>query len=309
MPVTIGGSLSFCGRNLSSEDLALIRETIRDFPGLSLTELANTLCELLDWRRPNGALKTRESFDFLQELHSRGWLPALPSIRGVSRSRPRSCKIDRSSDPQEPLTGPLQVVLPLQLKLIDNQADRQLFQQFIQRYHYLGYKVPYGAQLRYFVLCPKYSKRILACLLFTSAAWKMAARDTWIGWNDTARQANLPLIVNNSRFLILPWIQIPNLASHIFSLVVRRLARDWCAHFKVQPLLLETLVDISRFSGTCYRAANWINVGLTKGRGRMDRYHKAEGLAPKQIFLYPLLPKARQLLSQNPKEYSREFDR
>jgi Domain of unknown function (DUF4338) len=172
MPVTIGGGLTFCGRELKPEELDLIRQITRDFSTLSLTELANTVCELLEWRRPNGGLKSRESFLFLQALHERGWLPWLSPH--PKKLRPRAAVWDQRSEAQASLTGSIGDYLPLQLQLLDSSDDRRLFRQYIQRYHYLGYKVPYGAQLRYFVRSPPPSCAVLACLLFTSAAWKMA---------------------------------------------------------------------------------------------------------------------------------------
>jgi hypothetical protein len=285
MPVTIGGGLSFCGRELKPEELDLIRQITRDFSTLSLTELAQTVCELLEWRRPNGGLKGPECYDFLQALHSRGWLPWL-SLQ-PRKLRPRSTVWDELSDAQAALTGPIGEYLPVQLQLLDSSGDRRLFRQYIQRYHYLGYKVPYGAQLRYFVRSLQPPCPLLACLLFTSAAWKMAPRDTCIGWSQAARQANLPLVVNNSRFLILPWVRVPNLASHILSLAARQIPGQWWAAYRAQPVLLETLVDGTRYHGGCYRAANWTEVGLTQGRGRMDRSGKAQGVR-KHIFLFPL---------------------
>ena len=266
MPVTIGGGLSFCGRELKPEELDLIRQITREFSTLSLTELAHTVCELLEWRRPNGGLKSRECFLFLQTLHERGWLPWL-SLQS-KKPRPRSTEWDELSDAQPPLAGSIGDYLPVQLQLLDNSDDRRLFRQYIQRYHYLGYKVPYGAQLRYFVRSLQPPCPLLACLLFTSAAWKMAPRDEHIGWEQAVRRANLPLLVNNSRFLILPWVRVPNLASHILSLAARQLPRDWLAAYRAQPVLLETLVDAARYHGGCYRAANWTEAGLTQGRGR-----------------------------------------
>jgi len=235
MPVTIGGGLSFCGRELKPEELDLIRQITRDFSTLSLTELAFTVCELLEWRRPNGGLKSPECYDFLQALHGRGWLPWL-SLQ-PKKLRPRSTAWDERSDAQAPLTGSIGDYLPVQLQLLDNSDDRRLFRQYIQRYHYLGYKVPYGAQLRYFVRSLEPPRPLLACLLFTSAAWKMAPRDAYISWSQATRQANLPLVVNHSRFLILPWVRVPNLASHILSLAARQnasrlvscLSRSACA--------------------------------------------------------------------------------
>lgn len=286
MPVTISGGLPFCGRELMPEELDLIRQITRDFSALPLTELAHTVCELLEWRRPNGGLKSRECYLFLQALETRGWLPRLPLPRTRIR-RPRVTAIDSLSDAQSPITGALADYRPLRLYLVECAGDRRLFQQYIQRYHYLGYRVPYGAQLRYFVRSQQPPYPVLACLLFTSAAWKMAPRDTYIGWSATARKINLPRVINHSRFLILPWVQVPNLASHILSLASEQLVRDWSAAYKTEPVLLETLVDETRYHGGCYRAANWIPVGVTQGRGRMDRAGQAQG-ARKLIFLYPL---------------------
>jgi Domain of unknown function (DUF4338) len=298
MPGTIGGELSFCGRELTAAEKALIQEVTRECHHLPLTELAFTVCELLEWRRPNGGLKTRECYLFLQTCRARGWLPWLPAPRARLR-RPHLTRIEAQSDPQPPLTGALQNHLPVELELIDRGDQRRLFQQYIDRYHYLGYRVPYGAQLRYFVRCAPLPSPLLACLLFTSAAWKMAPRDAAIGWTQAARQTNLTRVIANSRFLILPWVRIPNLASHILSLAAQRLPRDWAAHYRVEPLLLETLVDRERYSGVCYRAANWMDVGQTQGRGRMDGSRQAQG-SRKQIFLYPLHRRWREWLCQAP---------
>jgi hypothetical protein len=294
MPVTIAGGLSFCGRELTPEELALIRQITREFPALALTELAHTICELLGWHRPNGGLKSRECYLFLQALHARGWLPGLPPPQPRT-PHPRITVFDPQSETQSPLTGELSQYLPLRLQLLENRSQRRLFQHYIQRYHYLGYRVPYGAQLRYFVCSLQPPCPVLACLLLTSAAWKMAPRDAYIGWSAATRQRNLPHLINQSRFLILPWVHVRNLASHILSRLAQQLPADWFRAYHVQPLLLETLVDETRFHGGCYRAANWIPVGLTQGRGRMDRSGQALGTR-KRIFLYPLHPRWRQRL-------------
>jgi Druantia protein DruA len=172
MPVTIGGGLSFCGRELTPQELDLVRQITREFSSLALTELAHTVCELLEWRRPNGSLKSRECYLFLRALHDRGWLPWLPRPQARTR-RPRTIVLDRQSEVQSPLTGALGDYLPLRLQMLENREDRRLFQQYIQRYHYLGYRVPYGAQLRYFVRSQPPPYPLLACLLFTSAFAKM----------------------------------------------------------------------------------------------------------------------------------------
>ena len=305
MPVTIGGGLPFCGRELKPEELDLIRQITRDFSALSLTELAHTICELLDWRRPNGGLKSRECYILLETMHGRGWLPWLSPP--PKKLRPRTAVWDQRSDTQAPLTGLIGDYLPVQLQLLHSSDDRCLFRQYIQRYHYLGYKVPYGAQLRYFVRSLQPPCPLLACLLFTSAAWKIAPRDSYIGWSQTAHQRNLPMVVNHSRFLILPWVRVPNLASHILSLAARQMPNDWLAAYRAQPVLLETLVDGTRYHGGCYRAANWREVGLTQGRGRMDRSGKAQGVR-KLIFLFPLHRHWRERLCDQSLSLPRSVD-
>lgn len=295
MPATI----AFCGHQLSAEELRLIRDTIHDFPALSLTELSRTICELLDWRRPTGALKDHECYLFLQRLRDRGWLSSLPSIRRTTPLGPRIVVLNHESDPQSPILGSVAAYAPLEFDLISDAASRALFRQYIQRYHYLGYRVPFGAQLRYFVRSQRLPERILACLLFSSAAWKMAPRDRWIGWRDQARSRNLARVVSNSRFLILPWVEVSGLASKILSMAAQQLSEDWLSVYQVSPLLLESLVDPQRFSGTCYRAANWIHVGTTQGRGRMDRKQDVQRHV-KEIFIYPLHAHARELLCRMP---------
>jgi hypothetical protein len=178
--------------------------------------------------------------------------------------------------------------------LIEQLPQRRLFEQYIARYHYLGYRVPYGAQLRYFIRSAVTSD-LLGCLLFTSAGWKMADRDRLIGWSAEARKRNLTRVINNSRFLILPWVRVPHLASHSLALAGYRLRHDWRTHYGITPVLLETLVDAERYAGTCYRAANWIEVGQTQGRGRMDSARQNNG-SRKHIFLYPLQRHWRQRL-------------
>jgi len=177
-------------------------------------------------------------------------------------------------------------------------ADSRLWTELIQHHHYLGYRVPVGAQLRYLVRSARTGAAVLACLQWSSPAWKMAARDRWIGWSAQERARNLPYIVHNSRFLILPWVRVKGLASKIQGLCARQLPGDWERRYRCRPLLLETLVDGQRFAGTCYRAANWIPLGETQGRGRMDRYHQADGSARKLVFVYPLCRSVQQSLRE-----------
>lgn len=291
-------SVSFCGRVLTAGELNLARQIIADFPRLSQAELAHTICELLEWRRPNGKLKSPECVEWLRRWQAQECWPRLPELRVTKPRRAHGFQPDPQADPQPALRGRLADYQPLALQLVTDLVGRRRLQQYIQRYHPLGYRVPYGAQLRYLVWSRTPSPTVLACLLFTSAAWKMAPRDTWIGWSDAARQANLPRVVNNSRFLVLPWVEVPHLASHILALAARQLPADWVAAYGVRPLLLETLID-RPYTGTCYRAANWIPVGQTQGRGRMDRTHQAQ-LSCKDILLYPLEAHWRSALCSLP---------
>ena len=287
----------FSGRNFGAAELDLIRETVRDFSNLSLTELSKTICELLVWKRPTGKLKYEECRAFLEHLRDQGVL-ALPTLRDTRAPGPRRVVSTSNSDAQAPVTGSAGDFDPLTLHLVQasNRDLNSLFKQYVDRYHYLRYRIPFGAHLRYLVESQQLPGRYLACLQFSSPAWMMAPRDAWIGWSAEQRKRNLQFIVNQSRFLILPWVKVKGLASKILSLAARRLPQDWYALYAYRPLLLETLVDRSLYSGTSYRAANWIHLGATQGRGRMDREHAAHGQAIKDIFVYPLCRHAREQL-------------
>lgn len=281
--MTDPGAITFAGRRFSSQELALFRQAVRDYAALGITEIARTLCEWLDWKRPNGQLKNHECRLLLERLRDQGLL-ILPALRRSGRRGPRIPALTEASETQPPIQTALADLQPLRFRLVE-KSDSALFRQFIERYHYLGHRVPVGAHLRYFVQSG--DGRILACLQWTSPAWTMAARDRWIGWNSQQRARNLQYIVNNSRFLILPWVQVKKLASSILARAARQLPLDWRQHYGYSPLLLETLVDATRFRGTCYRAANWICLGETTGRGRMDRHHHALATT-KLIFVFPL---------------------
>lgn len=297
MASELESGLEFSGRRFSSADLRLMLEVARDYSALSLTELSSTLCELLDWKRPNGRLKYKECRALLEQLQVEGYV-SLPALRETSPRRPRTIVPDASSDPQAPLTGTVGEYLPLSLRRVEGEDLSSLWKQLIDRYHYLGFRVPFGASLRYLIEPERHPGRSLACLLFSSPAWKMAPRDAWIGWSTDERRRNLQYVVSNSRFLILPWVSVRGLASKILSLAARRLPGDWERLYGYRPLLLETLVDSSRFRGTCYRAANWTHLGQTQGRGRMDRDHQAHGHAVKDIYVFPLCREARRRLCE-----------
>ena len=280
--------MTCCGRTFSAADLALIRDVTPDCGPLGLTAIARTVCELLDWTRSSGRLKTHECRQWLARLHDRGLL-SLPPLRPTGPQGPRRIAWTPASEAPAVIAGSVRALEPLGLTLVTTAHERALWTELIDRYHYLHFRVPVGAQLRYLVRAAPPPSPIVACLLWTSAAWKMAARDRWIGWTDPQRAVNLRFVVNNSRFLILPWVQVPHLASALLARAARRLPDDWQAAYGTRPLLLETLVDAQRFAGTCYRAANWQFLGETQGRGRMDRSHAAHAAAPKRVFVYPLV--------------------
>jgi hypothetical protein len=286
----------FCGQTVNAEQLSEIVEIIETFPKLSRTELSNTVCELFSWKRPTGKLKSVECRQFLERLDEKGTIK-LPACRKQYTNK-GAAKVQRTgkADIQPTISTKLKRLSPILLTRVDNQEQRQLWYEYVDRYHYLGYQLPFGAQLRYFIKSGATSD-ILGCFQFSSPAWKMAPRDRWIGWVDDQRKANLQKIINNSRFLILPWVEVKNLASRALALAIKTVPDDWESCYGYRPVLLETLVDRKRFKGTCYKAANWIHVGKTTGRGRMDRDHSRQGAAVKEIYVYPLSSRFRQELA------------
>lgn len=282
-------SLTFCGRTFGGPELALMRQIAAEFSALGVTGIARTLCELLDWKRPSGGLKNHECRLLLEQLQSEGFLK-LPDLRTPGGRGPRRPDVSEPCVEPAPVECAASQCEPLELFLVEGKAGSRRWRALLERYHYLGCPVPFGAHLRYWV---RHGDRDLACLLWTSPAWRMQARDDWIGWSDQQRRQNLQLIVNNGRFLLLPWVRVKGLASKILALSARLIPSDWHSRYGYRPLLLETLVDTGRFRGTCYRAANWIHVGQTAGRGRMDRDHKADGHAVKDIYVYPLVRDTR----------------
>ena len=286
----------FCGQIVKNKQLYEIIEIIETFPKLSRTELANTVCELFSWERPTGKLKSVECRQFLERLDEKGTI-RLPVCRKQYANR-GAIKVQRTgkADIQPTISAKLKELSPILLTRVDSQKQRQLWYEYVDRYHYLGYQLPFGAQLRYFIKAGA-TNDILGCFQFSSPAWKMAPRDRWIGWTDEQRKFNLQKIINNSRFLIFSWVEVKNLASSVLALVVKTVPDDWQRCYGYRPVLMETLVDRKRFRGTCYKAANWIHMGKTTGRGRMDRANKQQGASVKEIFVYPLTSRFRQELA------------
>lgn len=293
--------LSFSGRTFSVPELQLIQTISAECAALGRTEIARTICELLAWQRPTGRLKHHECRLLLERLQALGWV-SLPPVRRLGRRGPRVVRMTAQGEPESEVCGSVGQFAPLRLETVPAgpAGASCLWTELIARYHYAGYRVPVGANLRYLVRSPHGPEHVLACVSWASPAWKIAVRDRWIGWADAQRRRNLPYIVSNARFLILPWVHIRGLASTVLARCARQLPQDWEARYGYRPLLLETLVDPARFRGTCYRAANWIALGRTQGRGRMDRIHAAQGRAPKEVYVYPLCRKVQQRLCTAP---------
>lgn len=273
-PDTAAKRPTFCGTAVTDDEWSVLVEII-DSCGLSRHELARTICESLGWVRPNGHLKTREGYEYLELLEAKG-LVKLPRRREQRPRGPTSIHYTEAGRERESRQGKLSDVAPVTLGLVGNAEERALWRELVERYHYLGHKVAFGAHLRYLVWSSRPRRELCGCMQFSSAARWLQARDGFIGWDDATRQKNLPRVVNNSRFLILPWLSIKDLASHVLSLAARVVVDDWEEAYGVRPVLLETFVERERYEGTCYLAANWVEVGPTAGRGRMDRHNKAD---------------------------------
>ncbi len=273
------------GRRFTRKQLTLVQETAEICKNLSRKELALTVCENLNWTNPAGKLKVNSCLILLEKLESFGIL-TLPVLKKAKRAKPTLPTFKIQPD-TTPITETLEALGPISLQPILTKEDRADFKAFLEAYHYLKYKHPFGSYLSYFVVSDATQTK-LGCLLFTaSAALTLAPRDKWIGWEKKQREKLLHLIVSNNRFLIFPWVKVPNLASHALSLATKRIGDDWVKVYKYRPVLLETFVDTTQFTGTCYRAANWTYLGQTQGRGRFDPKNEKKQ-TKKDIFMYPL---------------------
>jgi hypothetical protein len=287
--------LKFCGNPVTRQELDLLKEMSEEFWGISRTELAATICETLGWKRPNGRLKDVECRQFLEKLEAAS-LIRLPKPRRTKPkgARARAGRSEKGEEGQA-IKGQVKDLGQIELLKVERREDRELWKELIDRYHYLGFKTPFGACLRYLIRTREPKPRILGCLQFSSPAWALDERDRWIGWDANTRKKHLQRIVQNSRFLLLPWVEVKGLASHVLSRAAKKLPGDWEHAFKQKPVLLETFVDRDRFKGTCYRAANWVRLGETKGRGRMDREQRKEEPV-RSIWVYPLQRTFRTIL-------------
>jgi len=280
----------YCGRPFTPDELQTIRRLIETHPRASRAQLSREVCVRFDWLKPNGELKDMTCRVAMLRMQADA-LITLPTARHRAPRQPEVLAT-AATDPQALLTSPVHDLPPLHLRQVAGSAHSRLWNEYIARYHYLGYTPLAGSQSRYFVFA---GERLVALLSFGASAWKLAARERFIGWQEDERQRNLPLVVNNARFLILPWIQSKGLASKILSLIHRQLPNDWLARYGYRPVLLETFVETPRHRGTCYQAANWIKVGQTTGRGKKSSSRKPI-LPIKDIWLYPLHKNFRSIL-------------
>jgi hypothetical protein len=262
------------GRTLRPEDIALIGDWLQAHPGSNRTRLSRELCVAWNWRNGAGRLKDMAARSLLLKLEARGQIQ-LPARRTASVNGLRNRQAGPIDHDPSPLAGLLPSLQPVRVEPVSpSGSEARLFQFLLQRYHYLGHRNCVGENLKY--LARDGQGRPLACLLFGSAAWKAAVRDQWIGWNCEQRRAHLSLVTNNTRFLILPWVRVRHLASHLLGQATARLSADWQQKYGHPIYLVESFVEQPRFAGTCYRAAGWVRVGLTTGRTRND-----DGLKPR----------------------------
>lgn len=283
--------MRYCGREFTETDLELIRRLLTDPPGINRHKLSRLFCEAVGWRKADGGLKEMSCRVALLRMHREGHI-VLPAPQRPANNDLKKGKRTLFALPQPEVNKKAGEHM-LELQLVE-KADSALWNEYIDRYHYLGYTPLPGAQLRYFV---KSGDQVLALLGFGAAAWKTAPRDEYIGWDAGTRKRNLHLVVNNARFLILPWVRSKNLGSKVLGMASRRISEDWLARYNYEPVLLETFVEKERFLGTCYKAANWVCVGDTQGRGKLD-IHNEYKLPVKGIWLYPLRKDFRRQLTE-----------
>lgn len=282
--------MKYCNRVFNDTEIEFIQNLALE-PGISRRELSRRVCQEFGWRKPDGGLKDMSCRVALLRMQKDELIQLQPVKPRKSSHQP----IKKTDDtaPQPPILYPVGQLHNIRLELVTTKNCSRLWNEYIDRYHYLGHKTLPGAQLRYFA---RSEEGLLALFGFGAAAWKVAPRDKFIGWSSNQREANLHLIVNNARFLILPWVQSQHLASKLLGLVTRRLADDWLNRYGYRPVLLETFVEKERFAGTCYRAANWIFLGDTQGRGKLDRSH-ASPLPIKGVWVLPLINRFREVFN------------
>lgn len=282
------------GREVTATDVVFIRELIARHPEASRRALSKLLCEAWNWRQPNGQLRDMVCRSLMLELHRSG-LIELPAVRRrppnnvTARRKPQPVTVDSAA-----VEAKLSEIRPVEIRQVRRSSEEKLFCALLAEHHYLGYTQPVGEHLKYLVYA---LGRPIACLAWSSAPRHLGPRDRFIGWEQAARRRNIRYLAYNTRFLILPWIRVPHLASHLLGCMAKRLSKDWEDLYGHPIYYLETFVDPGRFRGTCYLAANWVPLGLTLGLGK-DAPNSRQNRPKKEILGYPLLPRFRELLSE-----------
>jgi hypothetical protein len=283
---------SYRGRIITPEDILFLRQFIAEHSQLSRRKLSAKVCEAWQWKQANGALCDMVCRGLLLMLHRAGEIQ-LPEVRFVARNpfvkreRPQPMLIDTT-----PVIAPLNELRPVEVQQVRRTGDEPLFNSLIEHHHYLGYEQPVGEHLKYLVWA---QGRPIACMAWSSAPRHLGSRDRFIGWSGEARRRNIRYLAYNTRFLILPWVEVPHLASHILGRMARQISQDWERIYGHPIYLLETFIDPERFRGTCYRAANWILLGRTTGRGKDDQTHRPNR-SIKEVFALPLHRRFHELL-------------
>lgn len=283
---------TYRGRDITDGDVDIIRQIIAAYPSGSRRFISQEVCRAWEWRQANGALKDMVCRSLLLLLQSQGLIKLPPPKCKLpnplaNRKKPVDIEVDRS-----PIQGSVRDLHPIHLKQVRRTRWEKLFNSLISKHHYLGYTQPVGEHLKYVAFS---NDRPIACLAWSSAPWYIGVRDRFIGWSSETRQRNLSLIINNTRFLVLPWVAVPHLASHMLALNRRQVAADWTVVYNHPVYLLETFIDTERFQGTCYKADNWIYVGNTTGRGKLSK-STTPTLSKKAVYVYPLTKDFRRRL-------------
>ncbi len=287
-------SIRHRGRTISAADIEFIRDLIARHPDLSRRRLSAELCRAWNWVQPNGALRDMVCRGMMLELHRGGHIELPPRKRTPHNPLAQRCEPPCVAVEEIPLEVTLREMGPLEIRPVRRTPQEKLFNSLLHRFHYLGYTQPVGEHLKYVVYA---GERPIACSAWSSAPRHLGPRDRFIGWSPAVRRANIHLIAYNTRFLILPWVRVPCLASHLLSRLARGLSGDWQRLYHRPIHLLETFIDPGRFAGTCYRAANWKYLGLTTGRGK-DAPTKEPNRSLKQLWVYPLGRHFRSHLTQ-----------
>ena len=286
-------SIVQAGREISAQELKHISEITRMFPCLKRTELAATICEHLEWETASGTPKVTACLNLLEKLEEDGCIQLPDKVpHKVRKSGHSAPTLTARTDPDTPIHVRLSDLAPVAVDVVTDREGKRLWKEYMERYHSLKYKEAFGHRLSYFI---RSGTRFLGCVYMAGCAKSMGVRDRWIGWTPAQRNKNRPWIINNTRYLIFPWVEVPHLASHVLGKLARRVAADWEHEYGFSPVLMETFVDPQRYAGTCYRAAGWELLGQTTGEG-LTRPGRVYQTTPKLLFVKPLHPDFRSLL-------------